>query len=487
MSNLYFQAIGNNDTGTLNALVEGMVAGTSNDINGRNDDHFTPLMLAVHSTALNLVKILLTHNQIDLNASMPDSNTALHIAITNGNIQLVKMLLEDRRIDVYARNRDGNTALHIAIANGHIELVKMLLEDGRIDVNSQNILGMTPTSLAIHIRAFDIRYIQYPVPQDAPVPQDEHVWDPLTRERTAITRERVTNFETRATEVQMAPYQTGRFHDGALLFEKPIVDLNTPEDLRQKNRYTAIIALIIGHPKFQLPEVNLTFPFDRFPTEEAMGPAILSNELNRVIHRLYPRIQYGIEQEFIKQQFAQEYPFMPAEPPQWIPLTDTHLGKSAREYEEENIAGYVPPETLFGIHRAIVLQPNLYSQRHELQSALYSTVFVCLNVYVKKNLPKAYGLRLAKILFEHLAATLNSTQTYQALAADGDQLHITLGKNGEMRTAISTFFDKKGKYPMMTEVISSDSARTDTQTSRGTTPDSGARRATAGPASAGAL
>jgi len=82
----------------------------------------------------------------DVNAKNCDGYTALILASSNGRTEIVKLLLE-KGANVNAKDNNGETALHSASENGHTEIVAKLLEKGA-DVNAENNYGQTALSLA---------------------------------------------------------------------------------------------------------------------------------------------------------------------------------------------------------------------------------------------------------------------------------------------------------------------------------------------------
>ena len=77
----------------------------------------------------------------DVNAKNSDGYTALILASSNGRTEIVKMLLE-KGADVNATDKYVYTALELASRNGHTEIVAMLLDNGA-DVNAKNVYGYT--------------------------------------------------------------------------------------------------------------------------------------------------------------------------------------------------------------------------------------------------------------------------------------------------------------------------------------------------------
>ena len=78
---------------------------------------------------------------MDINAKNKDGETALMLASSEGHLEIVKLLIE-KGADVNVKNEDGKTALTLASRYGHLEVVKYLVENGA-DVNSKENDGDT--------------------------------------------------------------------------------------------------------------------------------------------------------------------------------------------------------------------------------------------------------------------------------------------------------------------------------------------------------
>lgn len=145
----------------------------------RNEQGWTPLMLAAFNGHEESVALLLKHHA-DVFVGDSGGNTALHWAAFAGHVGCAQKLLE-QHADVNARNsqsytpllqavsrrhlsvvmllinhganlnmvnREGNTALHKAAAAGYAEIIRPLLEQGA-DLSIKNLQGETAVKLAI--------------------------------------------------------------------------------------------------------------------------------------------------------------------------------------------------------------------------------------------------------------------------------------------------------------------------------------------------
>lgn len=115
------------------------------DVNVRDPAGQHALYLAIRDQANRVVETLLAMPKIDIEARNSQDESALMIAALKGNVQLVKTLIA-RNADV---NKPGWAPLHYASTNGHLEVMRLLLEHhAYIDAESPN--GTTPLMMAAH-------------------------------------------------------------------------------------------------------------------------------------------------------------------------------------------------------------------------------------------------------------------------------------------------------------------------------------------------
>jgi hypothetical protein len=117
------------------------------DVNARDCDGDTAIMLAAERGHIELVKVLLKRGA-DVNAENLNRETALMRAAENDRAAAVKILL--------AHHADGDagdivncTPLMRAAYRGHVDVVKELLAYG-VDANARNAFGNTAATLAAH-------------------------------------------------------------------------------------------------------------------------------------------------------------------------------------------------------------------------------------------------------------------------------------------------------------------------------------------------
>jgi ankyrin repeat protein len=94
------------------------------DINSKDKDESTPLMIASEKGDLQMAQLLI-QNGADVNAKNIDGYTALMYAAYTGNIQIAELLIKNNA-DVNARDKDGWTALRYASIQGRDDVVALL-------------------------------------------------------------------------------------------------------------------------------------------------------------------------------------------------------------------------------------------------------------------------------------------------------------------------------------------------------------------------
>jgi ankyrin repeat protein len=105
------------------------------DINTKNNDGYTSLMLSILISSKNIVDLLIEKGA-DVNLKDKKKNNALQIAIghsfvkpSDDQLPIMDTLL-DAGIDILNKNKYGYTALYLAITKGKTDVVDLLLEYG---------------------------------------------------------------------------------------------------------------------------------------------------------------------------------------------------------------------------------------------------------------------------------------------------------------------------------------------------------------------
>ena len=101
------------------------------NINGRDGDGFTGLMVAMYNGNTEVSRILLSCNNIKIDIKDKYGMTALHAACSNNRIESVKLFLEHPTCNkdiVRIESNRGNTAEMVADEKGNKECAKLIRE-----------------------------------------------------------------------------------------------------------------------------------------------------------------------------------------------------------------------------------------------------------------------------------------------------------------------------------------------------------------------
>lgn len=152
---------------------------TAEDINAVNAEGRTLLELALATSDLDMLRMLVERYHANVNAVQDDDgNTLLHIKLKQGDYLAARALIEVGKAAVNARNHSGKTPLHIVAEQGNLQMAQLLVEWGA-DVNptedregdpisdlfatmfpglnlKKDAEGPTPLSLAVAGRHMDI-------------------------------------------------------------------------------------------------------------------------------------------------------------------------------------------------------------------------------------------------------------------------------------------------------------------------------------------
>ena len=137
----FLTAAGRNDVVTIETLIRQGI-----DIESRDEQGATALLLATHHNAIDVARVLIEEGA-DVNAMDRINDSPYLYAGAEGRIEILLMTL-DHGADLTSVNRYGGTALIPAAHHGHIETVRVLL-DTDIDINHINNLGWTALMEAI--------------------------------------------------------------------------------------------------------------------------------------------------------------------------------------------------------------------------------------------------------------------------------------------------------------------------------------------------
>ncbi len=132
-------------------VLEFLLGSTNFDINTKDKDGNTALMLAVRYNNTNSVNVLLNYYKKkleDINVKNNNGETALTLAIRYNNKDIIKHILKEANIEINVKNNEGVSPLILAIKLDNQEIVQELISDIRTNVNIKDDYGNTPLILA---------------------------------------------------------------------------------------------------------------------------------------------------------------------------------------------------------------------------------------------------------------------------------------------------------------------------------------------------
>jgi ankyrin repeat protein len=88
-----------------------------------------PLIIAAREGKADVVRALLSANDVNVNIVDAEGNTPLIEASRFGHDDVVRVLVE-RGANTKTQNKEGQTALMLAVRNGHDDVVRILKEAG---------------------------------------------------------------------------------------------------------------------------------------------------------------------------------------------------------------------------------------------------------------------------------------------------------------------------------------------------------------------
>ena len=154
----------NNDTPLIvgarygrSAVVKLLLSKKGVDPDATNHSRRTALIVAAERGASDIVKLLLKAGA-GVNVKSADGFTPSALAGREGHLETVKLLL-DKGADIKARTDNGKTCLILASSRGRLDVVKLLLEN-RADINATDLDGGTAlTEAARHGQAEIVRLL----------------------------------------------------------------------------------------------------------------------------------------------------------------------------------------------------------------------------------------------------------------------------------------------------------------------------------------
>ena len=134
-----------NDQGKVEKLVEVAKILISREIqvNVKDSQGNTPLILAIEYNNMPLFEALFTHPKLDVNPCT-NRRSPLHSAIEKKNMPAFNLLLTHQNINVNAIARSQNAPLHVAVDRDNTEMVKALVNDNRVEIDARDYFSCTP-------------------------------------------------------------------------------------------------------------------------------------------------------------------------------------------------------------------------------------------------------------------------------------------------------------------------------------------------------
>lgn len=114
-------------------------------LEARDDDGYTPLLVACHYQTSKVVQLLIEHNA-DMTATDDDGWTMQHFCAWFGRVDTVRCLI-DKGVNFNVTQKDGFTPLHMAASHGYNEIVFDLVTNGA-RVDSKDKKGRTAVYMA---------------------------------------------------------------------------------------------------------------------------------------------------------------------------------------------------------------------------------------------------------------------------------------------------------------------------------------------------
>lgn len=137
--------------------IEKSIKANQSDINERNAQGESPLLIATHENNVALAQLLID-NGADVNLQDHIQDSPYLYAAAQGKTEILRCILQHSKPNQKVYNRFGGNALIPAAEKGHLENVKMLLEDGQVDIDHQNNYGYTALIEAVALRDGSAHY-----------------------------------------------------------------------------------------------------------------------------------------------------------------------------------------------------------------------------------------------------------------------------------------------------------------------------------------
>ena len=139
-------------------ITDVVVYWNTKNINFRDEEGRTPLMIAAFNNSYEVVLELLKRKTNDVNAQSDEGKTALMFASQTGFVDVVRLLLSNGA-SIEVKDIKGNTALIYAVSSNQIPATEELLKWGaNVNASAKNLL--TPLMLAAQSRVGNDRMLE---------------------------------------------------------------------------------------------------------------------------------------------------------------------------------------------------------------------------------------------------------------------------------------------------------------------------------------
>lgn len=146
------------EKGDVEALEKLLYGSIYLNINVKNLEDKSGLMICTEKNYVDCVKLLLSNKNTLVNYQDVLGNSALHIAIINKNMEITQLLLKDWRININSSNSNMETTLHLLAKWCEPSLVLLVTQHKNLEVNLLDIHDQSALDLCID------KYIQEPTP-----------------------------------------------------------------------------------------------------------------------------------------------------------------------------------------------------------------------------------------------------------------------------------------------------------------------------------
>ena len=113
----------------------------SEDVNSKDSFGQTPLMTAICHKQLEVVKELLTRDDLNLAVRKPTGNTALHLACSRGSAAIVALLGQDWRMTrpfINFKNNNLETVVMVAARKGNMDCMEEMAKLQGVNWETKN-------------------------------------------------------------------------------------------------------------------------------------------------------------------------------------------------------------------------------------------------------------------------------------------------------------------------------------------------------------